>query len=272
MIQEILPPNGVLAQATRCRNCIRPGLPAGASSYTYRYTTIMAEPNIITQTTDYLVINKPAGFSVEQAPSAPSLYDWLDQNDGFKDIIHHLERGGVVHRLDVETSGVVIWAKTSDAQAQLKTLWQGRQVEKTYLALVVGECPKSGIIELPIERDNKNDRQKVALLPSSKARPAITNYQRLAVGEYGEKKLSLVEVHPITGRTHQIRVHLKATGHPIIGDKLYGEKATDELAASLKLERQFLHAWKIKLLNHEYEAPLPADLASALEKAAMSGW
>ncbi len=226
----------------------------------------MNEPRLIAETDDYLVINKPAGFSVEPANNLPSLYEWLQSHDVFKDIMSRLERGGVVHRLDAETSGVVIWAKTASAQNELKTLWQGRQVEKTYLALVVGETEPSGTIDLSTERDNRNDRQKVSLLPSEKSRPALTTYKRLRVGEWKNQKITLVEVHPVTGRTHQIRVHLKAIGHPIIGDKLYGEKATDELAKSLGLNRQFLHAWKIRLQEREYLAPLPADLKTVLEK------
>ncbi len=239
-------------------------------------------PEIITETSDYFVLNKPAGYSVEAAANVPSLYNWLQDNNTFKNVMAGLERGGVVHRLDVETSGVVVWAKTAESQAELKLLWQGRQVEKTYLALVVGETEESGTIELPIERDNRNNRQKVAMLPSEKSRPAITTYQRLAVGparhastgvaggEWGDKKLSLLEVHPITGRTHQIRVHLKAIGHPIIGDKLYGEKSTDEIAKSLGLNRQFLHAWKIKLNGETYVAPLPEELVDTLTKTSIN--
>lgn len=230
----------------------------------------MTEPTIIAETNDYFVMNKPAGYSVEEQNNLPSLFNWLQTQYVFEHILKSLERGGVVHRLDVETSGVVVWAKTSAAQMELKILWQGRQVEKTYLALVIGETEKSGTIDLNIERDNKNDRQKVAMLMTEKSRPAITTYSRLAVGEWGEKKMSLLEVHPITGRTHQIRVHLKAIGHPIIGDKLYGEKGTDEIAKTLDLHRQFLHAWKIKLQDKEYEAPLPTELKATLEKVGIS--
>lgn len=225
------------------------------------------EPKIITETADYWVINKPAGYSVEEQNNLSSLFEWLHANYTFKSIMRDLERGGVVHRLDVETSGVVIWAKTAQAQQELKTLWQGRQVKKTYVALVIGKTEPSGSIELSIERDNRNDRQKVALLPSERSRPAITTYTLQAVGEWEGKKLSLLEVHPITGRTHQIRVHLKAIGHPIIGDKIYGEKATDELAHSLGLNRQFLHAWRLELPHsHLYQAALPMDLENVLEK------
>ncbi|HSX42095.1 MAG TPA: RluA family pseudouridine synthase [Candidatus Saccharimonadales bacterium] len=239
----------------------------------------MTEPTILAETDDYFVLNKPAGYSVETLANTHSLVDWLQTQYVFKHIQQSgLERGGVVHRLDVETSGAVIWAKTAAAQHELKTLWQGRQVEKTYLALVIGETESSGTIDLNIERDNKNDRQKVAMLMTEKSRPAITTYKRLAIGTstslgvkgLGEKKISLLEVHPITGRTHQIRVHLKAIGHPIIGDKLYGEKGTDELAKSLDLSRQFLHAWKIKIQDQSFTAPLTDELEAVLEKVGLS--
>lgn len=223
----------------------------------------MIEPTIIAETDEYFVVSKPAGYAVERQNDLPSLYQWLLQKYGF---LEKLERGGVVHRLDVETSGLVVWAKTATAQSELKLLWQGRQVEKTYLALVIGETEPAGTIDLNIERDNKNDRQKVAMLMTEKSRPALTTYKQLAVGEWGEKKLSLLEVHPITGRTHQIRVHLKAVGHPIIGDKLYGEKSTNELASALDLHRQYLHAWKIRLRDQSYSAPLPSELENALRK------
>lgn len=224
-------------------------------------------PEIITETDDYFVINKPAGMAVEAPSHEKTLRDWLIEHGKIKvGEWDEKNRYGVVHRLDSDTSGVIIWAKTPAAQEKLKLLWQGRQVEKTYLALVTGETEPAGTIELALERDNKNDRQKAVMLRSPKSRPAVTTYKRLAVGEWDGEKISLLEVRPITGRTHQIRVHLKAIGHPIIGDKLYGEKLGDQLAKKLALERQFLHARQIELDNHEYCAALSLDLLSVLEK------
>ncbi|MEK7202568.1 MAG: RluA family pseudouridine synthase [Patescibacteria group bacterium] len=220
-------------------------------------------PTLITENADYFVINKPAGYSVEPHPNYPSISDWLNTVYHIY-AIKDLDRFGIVHRLDVETSGVLIWAKNKLAQEDLQKSWQGRVVKKTYIALVVGETPEAGSVELSIERDNRNDRMRVALLPSAKSRPAITNYRRLAVGEREGEKVSLVECSPVTGRTHQIRVHLQSIGHPIIGDELYGSKLSDNLAEHLGLTRQFLHASSIELDANTYQAPLPEDLQNVL--------
>ncbi len=226
----------------------------------------MTEPEIITETGEYYVINKPAGFACEPPFSGPTVRDWLlEQRKVDPNIWDEETRYGIVHRLDTDTSGVLIWAKTPSAQAQLRLLWQGRAVEKNYLALVAGEIGKSGTVELPIMRDNRNDRQIVAFFPDQKARPAITNYVRLASGEIHHNPVSLVSAHPITGRTHQIRVHMKSIGHPIVGDKLYGEKASDIIAQDLVLNRQFLHAQSIVIEGVRYEAPLPPELQSAMK-------
>lgn len=230
----------------------------------------MTEPKILTETDEFFVINKPAGFSVEPHPRFPSIADWIQTLYTFKGIRGLNEKDGVVHRLDVETSGVMIWAKNIEAQEKLKLLWQGRQTEKTYLALVVGETEVTGEIDLAIKRDNKNNKQKVVMLNDGSGRPAITRFKRLAVGEISGQKVSLVEAHPVTGRTHQIRVHFKAIGHPLIGDRLYGEKASNEVAQSLGLGRHFLHATELCLPINEqrtcYQAPLPTELTAALDK------
>lgn len=232
----------------------------------FRYNQLMPLPEIISENTDYFVINKPAGYSVEPHENYSSITDWLEENYSIKTTNKDLDRFGIVHRLDVETSGALIWAKNELAQKDIQKTWQGRAVKKTYLALVSGEILPEGSVELAIERDNRHDRQRVVLLPSLKARPAITNYRRLSVGEYAGEKVSLVKCHPITGRTHQIRVHLQYTGHPIIGDKLYGTKLSDLLAEKLGLNRQFLHAYSIELDDNVYVAPLPDDLSIVLSR------
>lgn len=228
------------------------------------------EPTLIDETKDMFVINKPAGFSVEKHQNYPSIADWLSKRYSFKDVPTG-ELIGIVHRLDVETSGVMVWAKTPEAQSHLRELWQGRQVKKTYLALVTGEIEPEGKIELSITRDNRNDRQAVAWLPSVKSRPAITEYRRMAVGEYSQDRVSLVEAHPVTGRTHQLRVHLKAIGHPIVGDGIYGEKKSDQTAKNLGLNRQFLHALSIEIPQAgKFTAPLTADLVQAMTKCGIT--
>lgn len=229
-------------------------------------------PAIIANTDDFLVINKPAGMATEPPSPNPTLRDWLlsqkhiNPADWGSD-----DRLGIVHRLDTDTSGVILWAKTRKAQTMLRELWQGRVVQKNYLALVAGKSEPEGTIELALERDNQNDRQRVALLPSAKSRPAITHYKTLAHGTVGEWVVSLLKLHPITGRTHQIRVHCKAIGHPLIGDSLYGEKSSSEIARLAGLNRQFLHADSLKLPNQDpYSAPLPPDLAACLEVAGIT--
>jgi len=219
-----------------------------------------------------LAINKPAGLAVEPPSSGPTLLDWLVQEGRVDKKVWSTEsRYGVVHRLDSDTSGILIWAKTPTEQTRLKELWQGRMVEKTYLALVSGQIDQSGTIELSLRRDNKKDRQVVDLLTTSKSRPAISHYRRLAISQRQGHVFSLVEVKPITGRTHQIRVHLKSIGHPIIGDQLYGEKVSRQLAKELGLSRQFLHAWTLKLPDYpEFSAQLPNDLKLVLDKLQLS--
>jgi 23S rRNA pseudouridine1911/1915/1917 synthase len=232
----------------------------------------MNQPEIITETDDYFVLAKPAHMAVEPPSKQETLLDWLIRS---KKIVpgdwEPTSRYGVVHRLDSDTSGVMIWAKNPDSQQKLKQLWQGRAVKKTYLALVAGECQLTGTIELPLIRDNRKDRQTVAWLNDQGARAAITEYERIAVGRAGSLPCSLVKARPITGRTHQIRVHFKAIGHPIVGDKLYGEKLSNELAKRLKINRQFLHALRLCLPNQDcYSAKLPDELIESLNMAGIN--
>lgn len=225
----------------------------------------MIKPTIITETDNYYVINKPAGWAVEKPAKGSTIGEWLIENKKINSADWQPnQRDGIVHRLDTDTSGVLIWAKSPASQTRLQLEWQGRRVKKTYLALVIGEIQPHGTVDLPLKRDNRKDRQMVDLLNTGTARPALTEYTRRAVGEWQDKKVSLVECHPVTGRTHQLRVHLKAIGHPIIGDHLYGEKGTNQIAKGIGLARQFLHAWQIELENHIYQADLPADLETAL--------
>src|SRR5579872_3982366 len=128
------------------------------------------KPTIIFENKDYLVIDKPPGMVAEPLNGHLSVLDWLIENklinpNSWKEG----ERFGVVHRLDSDTSGVLIWAKNRESQQKLKELWQGRQVEKTYRGLVIGECNIEGDIELPIERDNKNDRMTIAWIKNERS-------------------------------------------------------------------------------------------------------
>jgi len=220
-----------------------------------------------------LVVDKPAGMVVHPAPGhtggtlANALLAHSPELAGL-DLPSPEQRPGIVHRLDRDTSGLILLAKTEKVQRALQQQFKDRLVDKAYLALVHGHLqPAWGRIEAPIGRDPQH-RQRMAVLPGG--REAVTEYHVLeqfdrqtgpAAGMY-----SLVKAEPRTGRTHQIRVHLASVGHAVVGDPVYGRRRTH-----LPLERQFLHAGHLGFQHPvtgqrlELEAPLPADLAGVLE-------
>jgi 23S rRNA pseudouridine1911/1915/1917 synthase len=215
---------------------------------------------IIYEDDDLLAVDKPAGLTVHPAPGHPGhtlVNAILAHFPHLADIGDSL-RPGVVHRLDKDTSGVMLVAKNSAAQANLSKQFKSHSVTKAYMALVKGKLePESGIIEADIGRDPR-DRKKMAVV--AQGREARTEYRVIKyIGGY-----TLLEVMPETGRTHQIRVHLAAIGFPVVGDKVYGVK-------SKYLDRQFLHACRLgfKLPSTgeyvEFESELPEDLERALE-------
>jgi 23S rRNA pseudouridine1911/1915/1917 synthase len=216
---------------------------------------------ILYEDDDLLVIDKPAGLTVHPAPGHPS-------HTLVNAVLAHLNeieddgestRPGIVHRLDKDTSGVMLVAKNNVALANLADQFKSRSVKKVYLTLVTGILkPDRGVIEAPIGRDS-GDRKKMAVTGESPGRAARTNYRVLRyVG-----KNSLLEITPETGRTHQIRVHLAAIGYPVFGDITYGKK-------SVFLHRQFLHAHRLGFSLPstgrfvEFESPLPEDLEKVL--------
>jgi|SRR5581483_6062033 23S rRNA pseudouridine1911/1915/1917 synthase len=212
-----------------------------------------------------LVINKPAGMVVHPAAGhaggtlvnavlghAPDM------------VISNQERPGIVHRLDRDTSGIVLVAKTDAALHELQKQFAARTIHKTYLALVVGDVrTPRGRIEAPIARDPR-DRKRMAVATGEHTRDAVTDFHVLARSE----KYSLLKIQPQTGRTHQIRVHLAFLKHPVVGDATYGKKKNE-----LGLTRQFLHAWRIEFAHPvnrnpmQFQAPLPPDLMTALARA-----
>ena len=215
---------------------------------------------IIYQDNDIIVVDKPAGLTVHPAPGHPSgtlVNALLAMCPDLQGIAGTL-RPGIVHRLDKDTSGLLVVAKNDRAMRALQQQLAERRVHKTYLALVHGvPSPREGQIEAPIGRSPKN-RKKMAVVENG--RVATTRYKvREELRGY-----ALLEVEPVTGRTHQIRVHLSAIGHPIVGDSVYGRP-------SPVLDRQFLHAWRLSFgmplggRQVEFESPLPADLRDALE-------
>jgi len=219
--------------------------------------------NIIYEDDDLLAVDKPAGLTVHPAPGHPShtlINAILSHFPRLADIGDSL-RPGVVHRLDKDTSGVMLVAKNRAAQLNLAEQFKAHSVVKAYLVLVKGHLtPEQGIIEAPMGRDPRN-RKRMAVV--AEGREARTEYRVIKyIGDY-----TLLEVMPETGRTHQIRVHLSAIGYPVVGDKVYGAK-------SPHLSRQFLHACRLGFKHPstgeyvEFTSELPPDLVQALKDIA----
>lgn len=220
---------------------------------------------IVFENDDLLVVNKPAGMVVHPAAGHDSgtlVHAVLGYEPDLEGIGGE-ERPGVVHRLDKDTSGLIVLAKNERAMRWLTEQFKDRQVEKTYLALVDGAPPTpTGRVEAPIGRDLR-ERKKMAVVTPEKGREAVSEYKTLE----RFAKHTLLEFHPHTGRTHQIRVHCAFLGCPIVGDTAYGRRKL-----SLELSRHFLHAYRLKITlpgeTHPrlFEAPLPEELALALER------
>lgn len=220
--------------------------------------------DIIFENQDLMVVNKPAGMVVHPAAGHASgtLVNAALGYDPDMEGIGGEERPGVVHRLDKDTSGLILLAKNERAHRWLQDQFRLRQVEKTYLALIDGRPPTpSGRVEAHIGRDPKN-RKRMAVVSASKGREAISEYKTLE----NFKNHTLLEFHPLTGRTHQIRLHCAFLGCPIVGDAVYGRKNP-----SVDVDRHFLHASRLRiLLPHGdrarlFEAALPEELTEVLE-------
>jgi 23S rRNA pseudouridine1911/1915/1917 synthase len=222
--------------------------------------------DVVYEDDDLLVVNKPAGMVVHPAYGhwEGTLVNALLAR--YPDLaVGDAGRPGIVHRLDRDTSGLIVVAKTEVALEHLRQQFKSRSVKKTYLVLVHGQPPApEGIIEAPVGRDSRR-RQRMAVVPGGRA--ARTHYRLLeGLGDY-----SLLAVSPETGRTHQIRVHLAWLGVPVAGDPVYSRgREAREAKKRLGLGRQFLHAWRLSFERPdgkgvmELEAPLPADLARVL--------
>lgn len=217
---------------------------------------------------DLVVVDKPAGVAAHSSPgwSGPTVIGSLAAMGHVLTSYGPAERAGIVHRLDVGTSGLMVVAKSERAYVSLKDQFRNRTVKKIYHTLVQGRLdPPSGTIDAPIDR-HPNSSYRFAVLESG--RPSITHYDTLDAFAYA----SLLEVHLETGRTHQIRVHMSAMRHPCCGDLTYG--ADPKLAAKLRLDRQWLHAVSLgfehpgTLEMVEFSSPYAADLQMALEKVA----
>lgn len=219
---------------------------------------------IIFENDDLLVINKPAGMVVHPAVghSSGTLVNAVLGYDPDIEGIGGEERPGVVHRLDKATSGLILLAKNERAHRWLQDQFRLRKVDKTYLALVDGRPPTpSGRVDAHIGRDPSH-RKRMAVVPESRGREAISEYKTLE--EF--KSHTLLEFHPLTGRTHQIRLHCAFLKCPIVGDEVYGRKKP-----SIEIGRHFLHAFRLKIIlpgekdQRTFEAPLPDDLVKVLD-------
>ena len=220
--------------------------------------------DVLYEDDDALVVNKPAGLVVHPAHGhatgtlVNAVVGKITADTG-----RDAARPGIVHRLDKDTSGVMIIAKNDVAQLALARQLQGRKFEKEYLALVWGDPGEQpAVIEAPVTRDT-SDRRRMAVRAGG--RESTTRFARIASYGTGAERRALLHVKPLTGRTHQIRVHLAFARLPIVGDPVYGRKGSDRDG----LARQFLHAWRLSVnLPHAgprtFTAPLAADLRAYL--------
>ncbi|MDP9236447.1 MAG: RluA family pseudouridine synthase [Chloroflexota bacterium] len=264
-VQRLIDDRGVAVAGQRAKASLR--LDAGAAVTVDVPPPVdpLAQPEAIPLDVLYedaylLAVNKPPGMTVHPSPGhitstlVNAVLAHCDDLSGIGGVM----RPGIVHRLDRDTSGVILVAKNDMAHSSLARQLKERRVEKTYIALVEGTPkPAEGRIDAAIARDPRN-RKRMTIVEGGRA--SETAYR--VIERF--RGYALVEARPKTGRTHQIRVHLTAIGHPIVGDRLYGKP-------SPLVGRQFLHARRITFRHPrtnetmDVDAPLPADLADALE-------
>lgn len=265
-VQKLIEDGLVLVQGRRVRSSFEPHtgdvvtieFPAPAAS---EIQPLYIPLDIIYEDDDLLVINKPAGITVHPAPGHPddTLVNAVVAHCPLIAGIKGTMRPGVVHRLDKDTSGLIVFAKNDRTLSDLQQQFRSRKVRKTYLVLVMGKVStQSGVIEGAVGRDPAH-RQRMAIVANG--REARTSYRVL---EY-LSGYTLLEVKPETGRTHQIRVHFAAAGYPVAGDSVYGLSNPD-------FPRQFIHASSLafclpsKMELREFKADTPEDLIEALKR------
>jgi 23S rRNA pseudouridine1911/1915/1917 synthase len=220
--------------------------------------------DVVFENSDLVVVNKPAGMVVHPSPGhdqgtlVHAALGYIPELEG----IGGEERPGIVHRLDKDTSGLIVIAKNDLAHRWLQEQFKSRNVEKIYLALVDGKPPTpAGRVEAPIGR-NTTHRKLMAVVPLEKGRQAVTEYRTLE----RFPAHTLLEVHPLTGRTHQIRVHLAFLNCPVVADMVYGKRKP-----TISLDRHFLHAHRLRIIlpnekeSRVFQAPLPPDLERVLD-------
>ncbi len=275
-IQKLIAGGKVLVDGARVSKHHR--LVCGQEISVEDLSSINTGPDVTAEATDLkivyedksiLVVSKDAGMLTHPAPGN-------EKNTLVNALMYHCknlsrlsgsERAGIVHRLDKDTSGLLIAAKDENVHHRLSEMFAGRKVKKTYMALAGGRFKEDrGEIKLPVGR-SRIDRKKMSVAIDN-GRDAVTAFE--VVEEF--RQAALLNVYPRTGRTHQIRVHLNYIGHPIIADQVYGSRLSSKIAKNIGLERQFLHAAKLEFTHPlteklmEFEDPLPLDLLKSLEK------
>ena len=226
---------------------------------------------IVYEDAHLVVVDKPAGLTVHPAPGHPdgTLVNALLALVADLPGIGGVERPGIVHRLDKDTSGLIVVAKTDAAHRSLSRQMKERSVQKSYVALTTGTMrDDDGEVDAPIGRHPKH-RKKMAVVEGGRA--ALTRYRVIERFDGPHGRFTLMEAHPVTGRTHQIRVHLASIGHPLVGDAVYGRR-------SPLVPRHFLHAARLEIAlppdetaRKTFEAPLPGDLSDALSELRRAG-
>src|SRR3989344_2526465 len=233
------------------------------------------EPKVIYEDEDIFVLDKPAGWVVNEADTTkdnPVVQTWLKENFKSPLVTSRVERSGVVHRIDKETSGLLLIAKNQESFMNLQAQFKDRKVEKEYIALVHNQLkPSEGEINVPVGRLPWN-RERFGVLAGG--RDSTTAYNVVAYYTLNSTYYSLVELKPKTGRTHQIRIHLKYLGFPIVSDIFYAGRKTSR-KDRLWCVRLFLHAAKISFYHPRtnekisFASDLAPDLALALDSLEM---
>ncbi|TKC90251.1 RluA family pseudouridine synthase [Trinickia terrae] len=225
-----------------------------------------------------VVINKPAGLVVHPAAGnwSGTLLNGLLYRYG--EAAAGLPRAGIVHRLDKETSGLMVVARTLEAQTDLVRQLQARTVKRRYLALVWGNMPSEGTIDAPIGRDPR-ERTRMAVVTGAAGKPARTHFRTVDEALWERQPVSAIHCDLETGRTHQIRVHCAHIGHPLLGDPVYGRARGKRSVTPLPggFARQALHAWRLGLIHPrtgramQWRADPPEDMAALAEALGLGG-
>lgn len=233
----------------------------------------MLDPTIIFEDSEFFVVDKPSGWISNDASTTttqPVIQTWIRENFDYPLKGDREHRDGIVHRLDKETSGILLVAKTKDAFVGLQSQFKDRVVKKTYTALVHGKVePEDGTVDQPVGRLPWR-RDRFGVLPGG--RDAKTDYNVVSThtDKITKEVYSLLKLAPKTGRTHQIRIHLKHIGHPIVSDTFYAGRKTSR-KDRIWCPRLFLHAGGISFVHPKtqkqvlFESELPQDLKSSLQ-------